>query len=38
MRKSVWICPQCLPNLIHHPEKLTEKLAKVKEIDLDSLE
>ncbi len=21
-----WICPQCLPILIHHPEKLVDKL------------
>ncbi len=23
---SLWICPQCLPILIHHPERLQDKL------------
>jgi hypothetical protein len=23
---SLWICPQCLPALIHHPAKLTGKI------------
>jgi hypothetical protein len=25
--KKVHICPQCLPVLIHHPERLVEKVA-----------
>lgn len=24
---ETWICPQCLPALIHHPEQLSAKLA-----------
>jgi hypothetical protein len=24
--KRTFICPQCLPTLIHHPDRLTEKL------------
>jgi hypothetical protein len=24
--EEYWICPQCLPVLIHHPEKLAGKL------------
>jgi hypothetical protein len=24
--KESYICPQCLPTLIHHPDQLTEKL------------
>ncbi len=24
--KDFFICPQCLPALIHHPDRLTEKL------------
>lgn len=24
--KAAHICPQCLPALIHHPDRLTEKL------------
>jgi hypothetical protein len=24
--KSLNICPQCLPALIHHPDRVTEKL------------
>ncbi len=24
--REVHICPQCLPALIHHPDRLTEKL------------
>ncbi len=27
--KQIHICPQCLPILIHHPEKLEEKLKKI---------
>ncbi len=26
---SLWICPQCLPTLIHQPEKLTDALERV---------
>jgi hypothetical protein len=26
--KDAWICSQCMPQLIHHPELLAEKLAK----------
>jgi hypothetical protein len=25
--EAAWICPQCLPLLIHHPERLAGKLA-----------
>jgi len=25
--QSGWICSQCLPVLIHHPEQMAEKLA-----------
>ncbi len=25
--RTLYICPQCLPALIHHPERLAEKLA-----------
>ncbi len=24
--KTIWICPQCLPTLIHAPQKLTGKI------------
>jgi hypothetical protein len=24
---QVWICTQCLPTLIHHPQQLADKLA-----------
>jgi hypothetical protein len=24
--REVYVCPQCLPALIHHPDRLTEKL------------
>ena len=24
--REVYICPQCLPALIHHPDRLTDKL------------
>ena len=27
--KEIWICPQCLPALIHKPDELTEKLSKL---------
>jgi len=27
--KEVWICPQCLPVLIHKPEELAEKLSNL---------
>lgn len=27
--KEVWICPQCLPVLIHKPEELSEKLSNL---------
>jgi hypothetical protein len=26
--KDAWICSQCMPQLIHHPELLTDKLAR----------
>jgi len=26
-QKPLWICPQCLPVLIHHPERVAEKLS-----------
>lgn len=25
---QLWVCPQCLPNLIHHPDKIYDALAK----------
>ena len=25
--KEIWICPQCLPALIHKPDELAEKLS-----------
>jgi len=28
---ETWICPECLPVLIHHQERLSEKLARLKE-------
>jgi hypothetical protein len=27
---QTWICPQCLPILIHHQDQLTEKLGRSK--------
>ncbi len=27
---SSWICPQCLPVLIHHPEKLGDRIPGLK--------
>lgn len=24
--KEAYVCPQCLPALIHHPDRLTDKL------------
>jgi hypothetical protein len=27
--KEAYICPQCLPALIHHPDRLTAKLLDV---------
>ncbi len=30
--RSLWICPQCLPILIHHPEQLTDKLEQATRI------
>ena len=27
--KEIWICPQCLPALIHRPDELTEKLSNL---------
>jgi hypothetical protein len=27
--KQVLICPQCLPALIHHPDKLAEKILQL---------
>ncbi|MCK4893019.1 MAG: hypothetical protein KAT07_03580 [Calditrichia bacterium] len=27
--KEIWICPQCLPALIHKPDELTEKLSNL---------
>ena len=29
--KEIWICPQCLPNLIHNPQKVQETLLKALE-------
>ena len=31
--QAAWICPQCLPTLIHHPERLTGKLGGVEALD-----
>ena len=28
---TAWICPQCLPVLIHHIDQLTEKLKDIPE-------
>lgn len=25
--KTLYICPQCMPVIIHHPDRLAEKLA-----------
>jgi len=27
-KRKMHICPQCLPVLIHHPEKIEEKIGK----------
>jgi hypothetical protein len=27
--KPLWICPQCLPALIHHPERVADKLSSI---------
>ena len=27
--KEIWICPQCLPALIHKPDELSEKLSNL---------
>jgi hypothetical protein len=27
--KEIWICPQCLPALIHKPDELAEKLSNL---------
>jgi hypothetical protein len=27
--KEIWICPQCLPALIHRPDELSEKLSNL---------
>lgn len=30
--REAYICPQCLPALIHHPDRLTEKLLAAAQI------
>jgi hypothetical protein len=30
--QAAWICSQCLPTLIHHPEKLTGRLAGAEQL------
>lgn len=30
--QSTWICSQCLPMLIHHPERLAGKLADAEQL------
>ncbi len=30
--KAQWICTQCLPILIHHPERLADKLAGAEDL------
>ena len=30
---SAWICSNCLPVLIHHPERLTGKLANAESME-----
>jgi hypothetical protein len=30
--QSLWICPQCLPILIHHLERLAGKLAGAEQV------
>ena len=30
---AVWICSQCLPVLIHHPERLAGRLPGVERLD-----
>ena len=32
--KQTWICSQCLPVLIHHPQQLADKLAGAEKIGL----
>ena len=29
--REAWICPQCLPVLIHHADELEEKLAALRQ-------
>ena len=29
--RQVWICPQCLPVLIHHADQLEDKLAALRQ-------
>jgi hypothetical protein len=31
--KDVYLCPQCMPTLIHKPQQLVEKLPKMKPWD-----
>ncbi len=31
--QSVWICTQCLPTLIHHPQQLAGKLAGAENLE-----
>jgi hypothetical protein len=27
-QNKLWVCPQCIPNLIHNPDVVQEKLAE----------
>ena len=29
--RETWVCPQCLPVLIHHAEQLADKLAALRQ-------
>ncbi len=30
-QNELWICPQCIPNLIHNPDIVKESLSKAEE-------
>jgi hypothetical protein len=32
--RQAWICPQCLPALIHHADELEDKLAALRQATL----
>jgi len=31
--KQIWICPQCIPNLIHNPHLVDDRLKDLKDED-----